>query len=179
MDISYASSDKLLSLTREHGTIGKVKRTWSFVHRDEGGVALSPTTGTRYLYRGQTKRYSPCLPSISRPVKKPSRRLAELPRDEALGVLANLIRADWYCSELHKHPIFAWAESQHVHIPQTEFAQHYGVPTGLMDVTESLEVALYFATHEFKDAVPHACADGTGIFYRIDWAAAPPEVSQS
>ena len=177
MDISYISTDKLLGLVHDHGTIGKTKRTWTFMHREEGGVTLLPTYGTRYLYRGQTKRYSPCLPAIARHVKKFGRTLGELSRDEALGLLANLIRADCYCSELRGHPVFEWAKSQSVHIPQTEFAQHYGVPTGLIDVTESLEVALFFATHEFRDGIPHPCTEGTGILYRFDWASAPPQVT--
>jgi hypothetical protein len=177
MQISFINTDKLLGLIDEHGVIGKTKRTWSYVHRTDGGVGLMPTTGVRHLYRGQTRRYSPYLPSISRSVKGPARRLFELSQHEWTTVLINLIRSEWYCSELRKHPVFQWAASDNVTLPEVEFAQHYGIPTALVDVTESLEVALFFATHEFLDGVPRPCKEGTGILYRIDWLSAPDEVS--
>ena len=90
--------------------------------------------------------------------------------------MANLARVEWYSSLLDLHPAFEWAASKGIDIPRIEFAQHYGVPTGLIDVTESLEVALFFATHEFLDGVARPCTDGTGILYRIDWASEAPEV---
>ncbi len=178
MNIQSVSIDKLLGFVQEYGTIGREKeRTWTYVHCSEGGVKMLPTTSPRYLYRGQTKRHSPCVSQIARPAKKLVRTLAELPKSEALSIIANLIRDDWYCSELHKHPVYEWAELHKVNIPKIEFAQHYGVPTGLIDMTESLEVALFFATHEFKDGVYQECLDGIGIVYRVDWASAAPEVA--
>lgn len=178
MEISYIDADKLLSLVREQGAISTgTNRKWTFVHSEDGSSPLKPLHGVRYLYRGQVRRYSPCLPSIARLVKKPGRTLAELPREEALSVLANLARAEWYSSLLDLHPAFEWAASKGIHIPRIELAQHYGVPTGLIDMTESLEVALFFATHEFSGGVARPCTDGTGILYRIDWASAAPEVS--
>src|ERR1051325_5855224 len=108
MEISFIDTDRLLRLVEEHGVVGKSKRTWTFVHGADGSVSLLPTHGVRYLYRGQTKRYSPCLPAISRAVKTHSNRLSSLFGSERVSVLANLIRSDWYCAELGKHPLFRW-----------------------------------------------------------------------
>lgn len=178
MDISYISHSELLSLAQEHGTISTAtERQWAQVGGEGEKASLLPIHGVRYLYRGQTKRYSPCLPSIARRVKRPGRTLAELPNAEALSVFLHLIQMEWYAALLDRHPAFEWAASKGFNIPRAEFAQHYGVPTGFMDMTESLEVALYFATHDFSAGKPVPCTEGTGILYRIDWAEAPAEVS--
>jgi hypothetical protein len=176
MDISYISSEELLSLAHKFGNIGDT-RNWAPFRRDEGGYSILPIDGIRYLYRGQTQRYSPCLPTLTRRVTKPARRLSELPESERNEVLGNFIRSHWYCSELDQHPTFKWFEAKQWHIPRIEFAQHYGMPTGLIDVTESLEIALFFATHEFVDGKPQVRKKGMGILYRLDWAQAEQHVS--
>jgi FRG domain len=178
MDISYISHSELLRLVQEHGTISTAtKRQWAHVGGEGEKASLLPIHGVRYLYRGQTKRYSPCLPSIARRVKRPGRSLAELSKTEALSIFLHLIQMEWYAALLDRHPAFEWAASKGFNIPRAEFAQHYGVPTGFMDMTESLEVALYFATHNFSAGEPVPCTEGNGILYRMDWAEAPAEVS--
>jgi hypothetical protein len=61
-----------------------------------------------------------------------------------------LIRADWFCSELKYHPVFEYAAQQHLHFDAMALAQRYGLPTGYVDITKSLEIALLFATCDLK-----------------------------
>jgi hypothetical protein len=136
-------------------------------------MALMPTPEPRYLYRGQVRRYSPCLPSIFRGVAKPARGLEELPRVMALGITTNVLRSAWYCQLLDNHPVIGWASRRQLYLDRMALAQHYGIPTGYMDFTESIEVALFFATHELANGVSKPCDNGTGILYRIDLLAVP------
>lgn len=76
---------------------------------------------------GQTKRHSPCFPAIGRTIKRPRRNLADLPKEEALGLVANLIRLEWYCSQLRDHPAFRWASANKLEIPEIEFALTDGI----------------------------------------------------
>ena len=39
---------------------------WEWAHRDEGGMVIIPSKPSEYLYRGQSARYTPCLPEIAR-----------------------------------------------------------------------------------------------------------------
>jgi hypothetical protein len=89
-----------------------------------------------------------------------------------------MIRAAWYCQLLASHPVICWAGRQQLYLDRMALAQHYGIPTGYIDLTESLEVALFFGTHEFENGVSKPCDNGTGILYRIDYFAIPKTVRE-
>lgn len=173
MKILPITTGELLRMAEQQGNVSKVERTWRFMEDIEGEIALVPTPGIQIqLFRGQTKRYTPCFPSIARHINRPIRSFYELNRGECTKLIANLIRSYWYCDELDRHPVFShWSGTQGAIVQKTriELAQYYGVPSSLIDLTESLEVALFFATHEFRDGIPYACKEGKGILYRTVW----------
>lgn len=60
---------------------------------------------------------------------------------------------------------------EHSNIPRNllklvSIAQHYELPTTMVDITSSLDVASWFATHSWTDGCPYA--EGEGVIYRFD-----------
>ena len=161
--------ETLLKWIEEQGCVGKVDRKWAWWRDPDGSMGLSPVHGTRYLYRGQNRRYWSCRPSISRSIRTRARSLGDLDVDEQLKVLDALIRSDWYCEIIQRHPVFEWAKNKSYSIDRMALAQHYELPTGYIDLTESIEVALFFACCQFRNGKWEAKARGRGILYRLDW----------
>jgi FRG domain len=157
---------------KDHGCIGRVTRKWAWWLNDDASRGLSPCHGTRYLYRGQNRRYWSLAPSISRGIHTRTLALRDLRLDEQSRVLVALIRADWYCRLLKTHPVLMWAKEERFEIDRMALAQHYELPTGYIDLSESLEVALFFACCEFQNGRWQPLSKGRGILYRIDWIAA-------
>lgn len=148
------------------------ERKWAPIDLQNGSIGLLPVQGTQYLYRGQTQRFSPCLPTILRNVRSRGLSLKTLPAQVRYPLIADLIRADWFCEILRMHPVIKWAKDEHLDIGKMALAQHYGVPTGYIDLTESYEIALLFATcrrdPDNRTWIP--LGEGTGIIYMLDWA---------
>lgn len=171
-------AEELLELAHGYRAIGVYPRKWSYATTSENEGALLSTTNPRYLYRGQTKRYEPCFPALFRHLKTSARFLWEVPRGDATKIVAHIARTFWYYSELEKHPIFRWAKEKRLHLPLAELAQHYGIATPLLDLSESIEVALFFATHQFRDGAFTPCVSGTGVLYRVNRSTMPKEYSR-
>lgn len=167
------TSDELIALAHRHRTIDVHQQRWSFAQSEEG-MTLVPTTGPRYLYRGQTKRHLPCFPSLYRHLRSPARFLWETAPEDAAKIIANAVRTFWYYAELDRHPVFQWAKTERLQLPSLELAQHYGIATALLDLTESIEVALFFATHRLGNGGFEPCTSGTGVLYMIDRTTMPP-----
>jgi hypothetical protein len=170
--LTCLSSDQILKLARTHRVIGMTKRTWSFATTRNKTFALM-SAPPRYLFRGQTERHLPCSPSMYRHFRSPTKFLRELSWDDAAKVIAGIARTFRYFAELEKHPVFKWAKSELIELPATELAQHYGIPTALIDLTESIEVALFFATHRREGCEWKPCENGRGVLYRVDRDAIP------
>jgi len=107
-------------------------------------------------------------------LKEPAHYLWEVSEVDAVRIAADIARTFWYFAELDRHPVFRWAKAQGLHMPLLELAQHYGMVTPLLDLSESIEVALFFATHRFRDGQFEPCSSGTGVLYIIDRTTMPP-----
>ena len=154
-------------------------------------VMLYPTTllnsGMTYLYRGQVSRYQPCLPSLTRRLPFGPTSLNEFSESERMNYTVSQIRILWFRRLLKSHPLMHWATSPapmmklvelHPELKQVSLAeaklfvddialaQHYGVPTGFIDLTESVEVAAFFATHHIIDGRCVPASEGTGVIYQ-------------
>lgn len=169
MVIGEVDSRILSKWIDQHGCIGRGQRRWTWWQNPDGLKGLMPWHETRYFYRGQSRRYWSCGPSISRGIRTRARSVRDLDTDERVRLIAAMIRADWYCQILKSHPALEWAKKEQWEIERMALAQHYEVPTGYLDLTESIEVALFFGCCEFIDGQWQPRTAGRGILYRLDW----------
>lgn len=123
---------------------------------------LIPEIGTvHYLYRGQNYEVAPCLPTIYR----------GNPSDEA--VFLNRMRLVAFKRLLDSHPVIQHFFRRHNFLVSVEgLAQHYGIETEVLDLTSSLDVALFFAVCKYNadDDSYDYYREGvhTGVLYVFD-----------
>lgn len=119
------------------------------------------------LFRGQNTRYLPMLPAIARGLEINTGGLWERsPRDQAKFVL-RLAQSWWFARELDYHPISSHAASQKLILDRIALAQHYGIPTGYLDLTDDFNVGAFFATCHETDRGWEPVEEGIGIIYRV------------
>ena len=106
---------------------------------------LIPEVGTlHFLYRGQNKEFVPCLPSIYR--NNPS---------EA-QIFVDRMRFISFKHLLASHPVVSSFFRKHnFKINAEGLAQHYGIRTEILDLTSSLDVALFFAVCKYNSITDH------------------------
>ena len=157
-------------------------RRWEYFRATPTTAVIQPTSLPPVLFRGQGARYSPSFTSLARGLGRvPVARICEL---DLLGQakLANrLIRRIWFSHELDSHPAARWLAAQRLERFDHALAQHYGIPTGYMDLSESFDVSCFFATcYPDKAGKWHPRTEGTGIIYRLPTERIPvrPEVLQ-
>lgn len=115
-----------------------------------------------FLYRGQNEEYTPCVPSINR--GKPS--------DEEIFI--DRMRLVMFKHLIDSHPVVNGFFKKHHFIVDVEgLAQHYGIRTSVLDLTNNIEVALFFATCKYNSQTDeYECYDDDkehrGILYIFD-----------
>lgn len=114
---------------------------YSFVseRQNRNVVRLMPMSQSPFrYYRGQSTYYEPCLATLFRGKKK-----GEGPTDEE--VIAKLIKVCEFVLLLRKHPVY-YVVAQNIMANPVALAQHYGLSTEYLDVTNSKWVAAFFAS---------------------------------
>lgn len=125
--------------------------------------------GRPFMYRGQTTKYPTCTASL----------LRNMELDE-WGLKAQLTLERFRVAELEllmrKHPFMDVWKTRGYEVDWHGLAQHYGIPTTLLDLTSNVEVAAFFACAHWDDEKQRftPADSGTGVMYRFDWSAFGP-----
>lgn len=91
-----------------------------------------------FLFRGQNKEYSPCLPSLFR---------QDL---DKVALFIEKMRRHTFKQLLDTHPIVnGFFKARGYKIDYEGLAQHYGLKTSVLDFTSDIDVALFFATCKY------------------------------
>lgn len=145
---------------------------WVNCGRDFQPAQLFPSIISPYLYRGQTEIFTPCYPKGYRdfPLVKRPRELSVKYR---IKFLASQIKTSWFISLLQEHPAVHYARRLGIHMNPIAIAQHYGMATHYLDLTQSIKVAAFFACCENKNKSWQPKTTGKGVIYRFRPAASP------
>lgn len=104
-----------------------------------GKICALPSGNFLTYYRGESKYYDSCIPSIYR----------ENPTD--VDILINRLKLLDFIEICKTFPSVISAEKNNLDIRYDAIAQHYGLKTDLIDLTSDIVVAAFFATHTYND----------------------------
>lgn len=105
------------------------------VKNNKGKYILIPTAiDNSFVFRGQQDFYEKCLPTLYRSEKSEEDELIER------------LRSCEFETYLRQMPQVEDFEQRNFQIDYLGLSQHYGLQTEVMDLTNSLDVALFFAT---------------------------------
>ena len=106
-------------------------------------VRLMPMSQSPFkYYRGQSRYHAPCQPTLFRKKKD-----GTCPTEEEIA--AHRIKICEFTLLLWTHPVFA-SVSQNVMVNTVALAQHYGMATEFLDITNSKWVAAFFACTQYE-----------------------------
>lgn len=151
---------------------------WEMVWDDKDGKGIAfPSEPSKLLYRGQVKRYQPCYPSMARQNPQNVNNMLDLPLNVKIDTIVSLVKGYWFMEVIEETPQFRWANTQNLKLNKWALAQHYELPTGLLDITQSIEVAAFFACCKLKDGeyFPVGEEEDEGIIYAIDHRFIPEQ----
>lgn len=120
------------------------------------------------LFRGQTTRHFPLLPSIARGLQSVDiDQWWRSPLSDQAKLLLRLAQSWWFSQELKRHPIAKHAAGQHLDLDEIGLAQHYGLSTGYLDLTDDIDVAAFFATCRQSPNGWEPVEQGIGVIYWV------------
>ena len=144
---------------------------WELVHPNgqDGLVELYPANPSRFLFRGQTRRHRPCLPTVVRGFPEET-AVSRLDEHHQATLILNLAKTAWFNLNLRETPPMRWMSQKKVAFDETAVAQHYELPTGYIDLSESFDVAAFFASCQFNPVTSfwEPVGEGEGIVYMVD-----------
>ncbi len=112
-------------------------------------------------FRGEPKEYEQCIPSLYRI------------RNERQRLIAQLKTLD-FIMYLETHPDLKKKEEQGLYIDYLALAQHYGFATNMLDLTNEILTAAYFATHVYDPYFNKMTIAAKGVG-QIRWRTEFPE----
>lgn len=136
---------------------------FEMTHGQKGGLKIIPShDGRRFLYRGQNRRWQPCIATVW--------RRGQPSPDSQLNWILSRVRIAEFERLLNQHPMIAFARENSIEVDYDALAQHYGIPTFWLDITSSIDIACFFAVAHFdRDGNITPSDDGTGVLYRVHW----------
>lgn len=125
------------ALLNHEGVIGGMVRHQQFTCLDmgDGRVGAFPLELSPMYYRGESGLYDTCYSNLQRIADEEERLIWQLKTLDFILLLK-------------RHPRIQSGLEQNEYIEFQALAQHYGFPTNMLDLTNDLVVAAYFATHE-------------------------------
>lgn len=130
--------------------------TWVSSSRLQGRAGkIVPLDLGAYLYRGQVQRYQPCLPNLFRKIE--------------LDKLIWLLKIEEFRLLCLTHPGVQKCIKFGLHVDFIGLAQHYGLFTNYLDLTQHIDIACFFAVSVLNENglyEPYK-SNGQGIIYRI------------
>jgi len=152
---------------------------WTYAHRDEdpNWIAIHPENPGDLLFRGQGKRYIPCVSTAARGLAGDARLVYELSKANQAHLIVNFIKTEWFVELVRDSAAVKWLREKHIFVDEMAVAQHYGLPTGYIDLTQSFEVAAFFACCRYDSTNKSwtAVGDGEGVVYTVQWRTVPPD----
>jgi hypothetical protein len=148
------------------------------VHTSETDLTIKavPAVKPHFFFRGQTSVYSRLIPALYRKYASANGLSLQprivLKRAEFVNPHYDPEFARGFLfSRLKYLEIAVLLERQFADFPRAVNAaalcQHHGLPTPLLDFTEDLTVAAFFATHRLVDGAWEPCRTGIGVIYII------------
>lgn len=125
---------------------------------------LMPTSQSPFtFFRGQSRYYAPCIPSLYR-----DHEMGNLPFE--VEIAANRIKIAEFSLMLREHRVFAEV-CHNTSVNVVTLAQHYGLTTEYLDITNSKWVAAFFAAtgYDYETDTYYPVGrdyhDGYGVLY--------------
>lgn len=110
---------------------------YTWIERGDGTASPIRPTVSQIYYRGENNLYEECKPSYFRT------------KSESLKITSD-IKAIEFELALKQFPQVYLAERDGMYIDYITLAQHYGIPTPHLDITQNLAVAAFFACYTFN-----------------------------
>lgn len=157
----------LLEISRNYVDHRSHREDCWYWYSDEGrGGAIPLSIST--LYRGQNARHAPMLTTITRGLQSTDIvNIFEASISDQAKIAIRLAQSWWFGRELTRHPISHHAASQNLDLNEIALAQHYGIPTGYLDLTDDFNVSAFFATCRENVDGWRPISSGVGVIYRV------------
>lgn len=124
------------------------------------------------IFRGQNKRFSPCVPNIWRGTKF-SYLMNQLSIEEQAEAVALHAKSLWFSRDIEHHPAIKWARNNKLYVDKLSLAQHYELPTDYIDFSHNFSVAAFFATNRKNGESWEPVKQGTGVIYILQFKELP------
>lgn len=157
----------LLDISRNYADHRSRREDSWYWYSDEGKAGATPFSVST-LYRGQNARHTPMLTTITRGLQSTDIvNIFETSISDQARIALRLAQSWWFGRELTRHPIYHHAASQNLDLNEIALAQHYGIPTGYLDLSDDFNVSAFFATCRESGGGWQPVDSGVGVIYRV------------
>lgn len=165
--MKIVSASTLLEISKNYED-HRVRREGSWYGYTEEKTWGAFPFAVSYLYRGQNTRHTPMLPSIARGLQSTEiREIWNCSISDQAKLIFRLAQSWWFSRELEHHPISHNAARHNLDLDPIALAQHYGIPTGYLDLSDDFNVSAFFATCRETKNGWEPVNTGIGIIYRV------------
>lgn len=169
--VHFATIDELREFCLQQGFLEQTQTAlsrqlqWELVRANPPSekYKLLPSNPPPALFRGESQQHETCYAACARGISA-ANSLTALPENEQTTIIENLVRTEWFNDNLRAIP----ACENRMSFDETAIAQHYGLPTGYVDLSQSFDVAAFFACCYEKNGEWQPVDQGEGVIYIVD-----------